>query len=137
MKKLFFLGVFSVFLILAACGSEDTFSDMTTEDFKEFVSEKESGFIFIGFDKEKLEANKEQISKALDENGLESNFFNYQEHVSNEQSRTFRSDIGTEQLKDTLGYYEDGVLMAEFEMPNKWNDKKMEDLNKFVVQISE
>ena len=137
MKKVLFLGVLSVFLILAACGKEDTYSDLTLDGLKEFVSKKETGFVLFTYDTDDMETNKEQVSKALAENDKKSNYFNYREEVSNEQSSTFQHDVGTEQSRDSLGYYENGVLMAEFEMPSKWDENKIEDLNKYIVQISE
>lgn len=138
LKKGLFLGVFlTIILLLAACGKNDPYTDMSLKNLKDFITEKETGFVLFAYDEDDMEVNKEQVKKTLNKNDQESNYFNYRELVSNKQSQTFQTDVGTEQSRDSLGYYEKGVLMAEFEMPNKWNDEKMEDLKKFVDQIAE
>jgi hypothetical protein len=53
------------------------------------------------------------------------------------KSATFRNDAGSEQSRDSLGYYEKGIFMAEFEFPNKWNAEQINNLNKFIEQIGE
>lgn len=138
LKKGLFLGVFlTMVLLVAACGKNETYADMTLDDLKDFITEKETGFVLFTTDVEDMETNKAQVKKALDDNDQKSNYFNYDEHVSNAESQTFRVDVGTEQSRDSLGYYEDGVLLAEFEMPSKWTNEKMEDLRKYIDQISE
>jgi hypothetical protein len=139
LKKSLFLGVFlTVLLILTACGNEDKpFTHLTIDDLKSFISEKNTGFVLYTYNADDMEANKEQVRKALEKNNKESQYFNYGELVSNEQSQTFQNDVGSKQSRDSLGYYEEGVLMAEFEFPNKWDTKTIDDLNKFIVQISE
>ncbi|MFI9225255.1 hypothetical protein ACIGQ5_22455 [Peribacillus frigoritolerans] len=139
MKNRICLGLFlTVFLILTACGNDDkTFSDLTTDELKNFISEKNTGFILYTYDDDNMEVNKEQVKKALDNNDQTSKYFNYRDQVTNEQSSTFHNDVGSEQLRDSLGYYENGILMAEFEFPNKWNAEQIDNLNKFIEQISE
>lgn len=137
LKKQLLLGFIAIFFILAACGKDSTFTDMNFDELKSFVTDKETGFIFFGYDQDDLDKNKEHVSKALEKNDSNSRFFNYRKEVSNKQSQTFKKDTGTEQSRDSLGYYEKGVLMAEFEMPNNWTDEKVKDLNKFISQISE
>lgn len=131
------LGVFlTVLFILSACSGNESYEEMQLDELKDFISEKRTGFILFTFDKDDIETNREQVTKALEKNDQTAQYFNYREQVSNEQSTTFQKDIGTKQSKDSLGYYEDGVLMAEFESPNDWSEKKIEDLNKFISQIS-
>ncbi|MDM5196495.1 hypothetical protein QUF79_00065 [Fictibacillus enclensis] len=137
MKKHLLLGFIAIFLILAACGKDSTLTDINYDELKNFISDKETGFIYLGFDRDNLDRDKKQVSKALEKNDSKSRFFNYRKEVSNKQSQTFKKDMGTEQSRDSLGYYDEGVLMAEFKMPNNWTAEKMEDLNKFISQISE
>lgn len=136
-KRDVILGVFlTVVLFLSACSGNDSYKEMQLDELKDFVSEKQSGFVLFTYDRDDIETNREQVTKALEENDQTAQYFNYSEQVSNEQSTTFQKDVGTEQSRDSLGYYEDGVLMAEFESPNEWSEEKIEDLNKFISQIS-
>ncbi|KGL41021.1 hypothetical protein BMT55_07975 [Listeria newyorkensis] len=53
MKKLLFLGMLGVFLVLAACGSEKTedskqLDKITLAEFQAKLDNKESGFVYIG-----------------------------------------------------------------------------------------
>lgn len=132
----FFLGVISAFLLLSACGKNETFNNMKTEDVKKFISNEETGFILFLYTPDSMESNESTVKKALDKNKIKSGLFNYREEVSNEDSKTFHSDVGTEQLRNSLGYYENGVLMAEFEMPNTWNNEQIDNLNRYITQIT-
>ena len=123
-------------ILLVACSGNESYEEMTLDQLKDFIAEEQSGFILFTYDRDDIKTNREQVSKALEENNQTAQYFNYSEQVTNEQSTTFQQDTGTEQSRDSLGYYEDGVLMAEFESPNEWSDKNIEDLKKFISQIS-
>jgi uncharacterized protein YxeA len=138
LRKSLILGLFLTVLLIftAACGKE-TFNEISTNDLKEFISDKQTGFILYTDDQDHAEVNTKQVAKALESNGKESKHFNYAEEVTNEESATFRSDIGSQQTKDSLGYYEDGILLAEFELQDEWTPENIENLNNFIQQISE
>lgn len=118
--------------MLTACGNNSVYNDFTINDLKKFISEEKTGFILYTYDADNEKVNKEQVREALEKYNQKAKYFNYRKLVTNKQSQTFQKDVGSKQSRDSLAYYKSGVLMSEFQFPNKWTPGEIENLNKFI-----
>lgn len=135
MKKGFLaFGFFIILGLLSGC-NQQAVEEIDTAQFKEFMKNKESGFVVLTQYTNQEEQTKVQVTKAIEEYKQSTKHFNYVRQ-NTENDPDFLYNNGIEQGAETLAYYKNGVLQEEFNFPSEWDSEEIMKLHKFVEEMN-
>ena len=120
--------------LLSGC-NQQAVEEMDTAQFKEFMKNKESGFVVLTHYTNQEEQTRVHLKKAIEEYKQSTKHFNYLKQ-NTENDPDFLYNNGIEQGTETLAYYKNGVLQEEFNFLREWDSEEIVKLHKFVEEMN-